>query len=263
MVTIVSDAKQFVFVHIPKCAGASITKMIQPLVGWQELSADAEAGRRGESGRIIREHAPLEIVRDRYPDELARFERYQCYAITREPQERFLSSVAQHLRSFRNRELTETPPDELKRVIDDVMAQMARTPLHAPEDYIHFTRQADYIFLDGRQVVGNLYRIETLDALTADMSRRHGMALRLTANKNETSTYRSEGLKQAMHMGGKVARQVMPKGAYHALRQWARGKAVVRAKDARPAIFDSDAVRDFCRDFYAQDRALWEATRPA
>lgn len=260
MVTIVSDTKEFIFIHIPKCAGASITKMIQPLVGWDVLTADIEAGRRGPTGRVIREHAPLALIKERYPEELDRFARYQSYAITRAPDERFLSSVAQHMRSFHNTKLMEAPASDIARIIDDVLAQMSRTPLHVPPEYIHFTRQVDYIRLDGKELIGNLYRIETLNQLVEDLSARHEMPMTLNANKNETSAYRSEGIRQVMQTGGALARQFMPIERYRQLRRWARDKVIVRARDQRPAIFESATVQDFVRDFYAEDRALWQST---
>lgn len=260
MVSIVSDTQQLVFVHIPKCAGASITKMLQPLVGWDKLVEDAEANRRGSTGRIIRQHTPLKILSENYPDELERMERYRCYAVTRNPMDRFVSSVSQHLRNFHNRELVDLSAQELAQTVDGVIRQMGKTPLRVPREYIHFTRQIDYVSLDGRQVVRNLYRMETLDQLVADISRFHTMDMALSARKNEAATYNSQGLKVLMRTGGTLARNMLPTKTYRTLRRWARDKTTTRIKDNRPDLFHSETVQAFCEEFYAPDFPLWEQT---
>lgn len=98
---IIDDTHQFVFVHIPKCAGSSVHAQLSL------FDARDPASHRGGVhpvlGPIHFAHIPLRFLRDHFPAEFAKLGVYRSFALTRDPRARFVSATVQHLREFRGR----------------------------------------------------------------------------------------------------------------------------------------------------------------
>lgn len=259
MATIVNDAHRFVFVHIPKCAGMSISvQMREKGLDWDTRFVGKPLFDHPQHGKMMLAHLPLEVLADLFPEVLEKYRTYVSYAVIREPGARFASAVAQHLREFRDTDLYDLREPELAQVLDDIMGQMVRTPVWFPVDYVHFSRQVDYIDLGAERVVNEIYTTATLDQFFARFAERTGVALDAEDTRNATVAYRSPQLKRVMHSGGSVLRRLIPSGIYWALRDRARSLATVSTKQKSFEAFGSDTVQDFLREFYALDYALWE-----
>jgi len=260
MSTIVCDDKRFIFVHIPKCAGSIVSKELASLVVWDTWFVGRPLYDHPEAGRQMRAHLPLQVLRKYYPETFRKYANYETYAVLRDPESRFVSAGAEHVRAFRERDFFQISDAELKGTIDDVMRQMEQTPVFTPVDYGHFTRQIDYVDFEGRRMVRNLYRTETLDQLIDDLSTVHDLPLRKAQPRRNVRTgYKSRGAKVVMLVGGAISQAILPERAYQSLRGWARKKTTLTARSRLDVIFHSAAVRDFVRAFYADDHQLWES----
>ncbi|GAA3873134.1 sulfotransferase family 2 domain-containing protein [Celeribacter arenosi] len=259
MATIVCDSKRFVFVHIPKCAGMSISVQLKELVDWDERFTGSVLYEHSALGRVMAAHLPLPVLDEFYPKTFAKYRDYATYAVLRDPHARFVSAVAQHLREFRGKDMYDLRAGDLNATMDDIMAQMAQTPVKVPVEYVHFTRQHDYVCLGEERIVQELYTTETLGDFANTLAERHDVHLNANESRNRTVGYRSRGVKRVMHAGGFVIRNLLPEKAYQAIRSQARGKAMVTTKHQQPALFNSDTVRDFVETFYEDDFVLWNA----
>lgn len=256
MATIVCDSKRFVFVHIPKCAGSAIAAQLQKLVDCDPRFLGGVED-HPELGPIKTDHIPLAVLKEFYPETYGKYLDYDSYAITREPVERFVSATAQHLREFRREDLYALSSAELSRVLDEIMAQMTKTPVATPAEYAHFTRQADFVYLDGDRIVENLYAPATLGGLGRDLN-RYGIRVATNEVTNMTVHYRSRTVKRLIKTGRKVARALLPKPMHRALDSRLRSAVAASSAKSRPAAFSSHTVQDFLKDFYSADFRLWE-----
>ena len=109
-----ADQKLF-FVHIPKCAGLSIYRGLDAIAEfpWASFARDnkeAEAALRdrvtpfgythAELGEIHQAHIPLAILARDFPETFALLEHSTSFAVLRDPRDRFISALRQHLREF-------------------------------------------------------------------------------------------------------------------------------------------------------------------
>ena len=96
-------------------------------------------------------HIPLV---DLPPDRLRFVNEYECFAILRDPLERFLSAMSQHFGQHAYR--TSCSPAELLSELDSVRIRYDAA-------YIHFCPQHFYTHIADRQVVKNLFRMDDPD----------------------------------------------------------------------------------------------------
>lgn len=144
---IISHRFQTVFLHIPKNAGTALRSVMQEA----DPQSDRSWGYRffprlyrfGDSA-----HVPLV---DLPPDRLRFVNEYQCFAILRDPLERFLSATVQHFGQHAYR--TPRSPGALLSELDSVR-------IRYDPAYIHFCPQHFYTHIAGRQVVEHLFRMD-------------------------------------------------------------------------------------------------------
>lgn len=81
MATIVSDAHRFVFVHIPKCAGMSISvQMRQKGIDWDTRFVGKPLYEHPRYGDMMLAHLPLDVPGEVFPDTLEKYRVYDSYA---------------------------------------------------------------------------------------------------------------------------------------------------------------------------------------
>jgi hypothetical protein len=188
---IISDRFGLAFVHIPKCAGTTVREQLERAD--PELFQLAGRQRHPELGRIDAMHLPLETLRDHFPDVLARLRAATSFALTRDPRDRFRSSVSEYVKTYEGRRLSEFAPGELGRVIDGIAAALAPRTALLPLRYVHFTPQEHYVRLDGETVVTQRYAIEDIAALFAELGRRTGAAFDAGSRANQDFAFRFRG----------------------------------------------------------------------
>jgi hypothetical protein len=153
---IISDTHRFAFVHIPKCAGTTLRNALLPFDEHADRFYDKAVAPHPALHRLDHHHIPLAVLRDHFPADYEKLTAYRSFALVRDPFSRFPSSLHERLVQRDRRPLSVRDASEIAHEIDTVLAHLARqpsgTPISDPE-LIHFSRQCDYIFLDGRQII--------------------------------------------------------------------------------------------------------------
>lgn len=262
---IINDTHRFVFIHIPKCAGHSVRASLQPY--------DEACGRYGVSGdhpslgRINYSHIPLVVLREHFPSEYLKVRDYAAYAILRDPFARFPSSLAQHLREFRQQPIGQLKPREVQAVVDKTLRLLRdyqRPASYLPCEYIHFQRQVDFIYDQGKRMVENIYPLTRIDDMLADVSALLGVGLGQSGNApvakaNPTKFYRNPLIRLAVEPAKPVLKALLTARRWEAFKRTTWDWVFV-PQDRKPeiqAVFDSDNVRDFIADYYRNDIRLF------
>lgn len=261
MATVICPADNFGFVHIPKCGGASVEMGLEEAFSQRRpddvwLSGDLID--HPDLGAIIPAHKPLQLMADHYPDEMALLRQVRCFAVARDPELRFVSAFQQHLRQFRRLAVDEIDHDEGARILDDCMNALNAAPIYTGGQYVHFTRQVDYVRLGDETIVGDVFALENLGDLARAMSAHVGREVRFQDWINMSAKSPTPVLSLARQVG-KALRPILPTSAYHRLRnrlELALGKP---PPDYVMALFGSETVKSFVSDFYADDAHLHAA----
>lgn len=265
---IINDTHRFVFVHIPKCAGTSVRTLLRPY--------DEAHGRYGVSGdhkdlgRITYSHLPLFILRDHFPSEYAKVRDYSSYAVLRDPFARFPSSLAEHLKLFGQQPIGQLKPREVQAVVDQTLRLLQdyqQPASYLPYEYIHFQRQVDFIYDQGGRMVENVYPIDLIDEMLADLGERIGIRLGQSGQvpateANHARYYRNPLIRSAVEPAKPVLKALLSAGRWEAFRR-ATWDWVFVPQDRKPeiqAVFESDKVRDFIADYYRDDIRLFRDT---
>lgn len=265
---IISDRHRFVFVHIPKCAGTVVRRILAHL----DDTGGAHTNRVDEHpdlGRIDYVHIPLAVLRDRFPAEYEKVREYESYALVRDPFARFPSSLSQHLKMYGATPIQKLGSREVESEVRRVvrfLKERDKPGLYLPPEYIHFQRQSDFVDHRGERVVRNLYATGRVQALVSDLSTRAGISLEAPAEPaNRSVVYRSERVRAVVEGVRPVVRAVLPEP----VRLWIGDRIMPRLHVPRQArfarLFSSPEVQEFIRSYYAVDIDLFEdvAGRPA
>ena len=155
---IISDKHRFVFIHIPKCGGQSLRSLLKNF----DDTNGAFTGKveyHQKYGRMDFVHIPLFALRDSFPEIFEKIKRYNTFCTIREPYERFMSSLSQHLKKYGEKPLHLLNQRETLSISKKIFEVLEKNPndLPLPAEYIHFQRQCDYIFLDEKKIVDNIF----------------------------------------------------------------------------------------------------------
>lgn len=262
MATIVSDGRQLMFLHIPKCAGSTISEQLRRQIDCDPRFLFSGGFDHPRVGRIMGPHVPLPVMREVAPETFQKLYHYQSYAVTREPFERFISGIDQHLREFRRvDDIDAIPISELTRLVDKAMTRLAAEPVWVEMDLCHLTRQVDFVDLEGERLVGSLYDTRTLGELARDMATRHGVYVNPSFAYNRARDKLSGRSLGFLRRGARFLRRILPDESYRRLAGLAENALLQTANKKR--LLGSDSVRAFVDDFYADDFELWASVRQA
>ncbi len=256
---IISDRFGFAFVHIPKCAGSTVREQMQRL----DPELFELQGRRThpELGKIDVMHLPLDILRDYFPDAFARLRATHSYALTRDPNDRFRSSVSEYVKTYHGKRLAEFDEAGIQGILDEIIGVLAaRTPL-LPLRYVHFTPQARYVRLDGEDIVSRRYAVEDIGVFFDDLGRRTGVRLDPGSRANQDFAFRFKGSEHWLWRANQALKEALPYATYQGVKRRVK-PLLVRQKPALvETVFTSTMIRDFVREVYAADFALHEEDR--
>lgn len=256
---IINAAHDFGFVHIPKCAGSTVR---------QQLREQDDLGGRfyhtmtlPDIGRINGNHVPLDLLESHFPEDLARLRAVTSYAIVRAPADRFVSSIAQYLRTHVGEpaELTrQRILDETAKIIDQIRADPAQREIRNTI----FFRQADFVCLRGERIIDHVYAMEDMDAFFDRLETVHGLQLDRETVWNPTVTYRVPGSSGGLKRIKTLSRRVLPTRAYAAVRDLGVRLLTTKGVPKLDAALEAmPAVRDFVAEHYAADAALYRSAR--
>ncbi|WP_209507426.1 MULTISPECIES: sulfotransferase family 2 domain-containing protein [unclassified Ruegeria] len=252
---ILSNSHRFVFIHIPKCAGTTVRTAILP---FQENDSrfHKTVERHPELGPIDFRHMPLRLLAEVDPEAFEKLHCYESFALLRDPLERFRSSLAQRAKMYLGREFAQLSPDDIRAEVERVISYLRSEPRVIAPEFIHFSRQADFIFLDNRPLVRNLFPVERLDLFRDALVRHMGADDLEFGHSNRTTVFRYPRLKHVLRSGSAIARRVLPNQTYEKLRKTAREALMDPSKMANFSVIDEPRVRDFVESYYADDIVL-------
>lgn len=209
-------------------------------------------------GPIDVAHMPLDLMARAYPDELAQLQASACYAVIRDPLDRFKSAFSEHLKNFQGTNYALISQENAQKALGRVIQHLKDGAFHSPE-YVHFAPQTDYVFLNGTQVVKHLYPLAQSRQLVLDISAKLGVTPPDEVNRNERRHLKYPALAGALETLNGISRAVLPEGARKSLAAMAKSKLTTTEKHAAPAdaVLNSDQVRSFVDAFYTADRDLF------
>lgn len=252
---IISPRHEFVFVHIPKCAGTSVRTQIVKCD--PDHIAMAEVGKHPRLGTIDYGHVPLAVLRQHFPDEYAYLERFTSFAVVRDPLARFGSSLRQMLWRYSQRPMTLIPAGELRdltlRVLDDVAAE-----LDAPSNqFIFFARQRDFILDGDRRMVDHLVPIEAVPDFIAHVGRVTDTPMEAATRSNQNVELRFKRIGGVAYRVNDMLRRSLPLD-FHARIKNGALRILSAKKSAAEAsgILDMPEVREFVATHYAEDARI-------
>jgi hypothetical protein len=249
---IVSDRLRFVFIHVPKCAGTSVRTSIAQFHDSDPRYLKAIVN-HPVYGMIDYRHMPLSLIAAVAPEIIDKLRVYASYAIIRDPLQRFQSSMAQRAKMYLGKEFAQMSSDEISNEIDRVIAYLRSTKQISSPDFIHFSRQSEFIFLDGERLVQCIYPVERLDLLAAAIGDRVGQGTVAIGHDNRTTLFRYPQAKRFAMIGRNLSRRLMPETLHDKVRRSAR-RVLMKPKDQLVLPeFKSDRVVDFIQSHYASD----------
>ncbi len=262
---IISGKHRFVFIHIPKCAGTSVRIPLSTFNDW-EHSGQVGQEENAAPVRLDFNHIPLFTLREHFGAEFKLTVQYWSFAVIRDPLTRFGSSVSQRLKAYSDQPIQKRSLEDVRAVIGETIDYLSRQPQEQyllPPEYIHFQKQVDYVDLDGERIVDSLYSVEDIDLLLADVARRVGQSLvevgggKTALQANRAVVFRNDLMRRVIEAARPVTDivgKVLPESA----KQPIRDRVYVPRDRRMKALFESEHVHEFIRDYYADDIALYQ-----
>ncbi len=252
---ILSDRYHFVFIHIPKCAGTSVRGAVLPYHDADERFLKT-VEQHPDLGEIDFRHLPLSLLRDLDPEAFEKLKLYDSYALVRDPFQRFRSAMAQRAKMYLGKEFAQLDDHEIRVEIDGVMAYLRTEPAVIAPEFIHFSRQSDFVQLRGERLVRHLYPVERVDLFVQALGRHIGEDELRVGHANKTTVFRHPQMKQVVQTSSALARRLLPEPVHETLRKSARRVLMKPGTTADLPILSEAPVRDFIGSYYADDIAL-------
>lgn len=255
---IINDTYNFVFIHIPKCAGTTVRFQLQPF----DQTGGSFTGRvdeHPELGIIDYVHIPLFILRQYFPVEYEKIRTYSSFAVVRDPFGRFPSSLSQHLKKCGDGPIHNMKTEDIRRAVDKAIKfLLSYGEPYLPYQYIHFQEQVDFIY-DGRErLVSNVYPISAIPEMLVDIgnklnTRLEGEAGNGDSRANQTTVYRNTFVRAVAETTKPILKSFLGPESRKSLREKAAGFFFIPRDKKLKDIFDSSYVQDFIREYYASD----------
>ncbi len=249
---IISDKHRFVFVHIPKCAGSSIRKVLAPYDDYQGWF-DGRVDPHPKYGRLDFVHLPLELLKEVLPKEYEKVTTYDAYALVRAPRQRFQSAFAQYVKMYRGIEIAQMDSARMESEIASLTETLKAVGKVIPPELIHFSRQASFLGDDSGEHVSNVFPLERIDHLLQALSTKVGAPLNSEMRENQTQVMRFSALRGPVLQARRLVKAVMPKAAFDTLRSAGRSVLMRPVQDEILPVFRTQSVVDFVDEHYALD----------
>ncbi len=251
--------------HIPKCAGTTVRNALAPYDEHTEQFYDKAVATHPVLGPLDHHHIPLAVLDEHFPEYFARLTAYRSFALVRDPFSRFPSSLHERFVQRDRRPLSERDAAEVAREVDAVLARLANHPKDVPitaPDLIHFSRQHDYIFLDGRQIVEKPRTISEVDDLLDEVSRVVGQPVRPEEIKNRRLRYAVPQIERLQIAVTRPIETLLPrriwKPAFKPIKSMFMAIGLIRpSENPLLQLPNSVEINSFIGEFYADDISLF------
>lgn len=184
---IISDTEQFAFVHNPKCGGMSCRNQLARydtrdnfFFEWKPVNAE---------GKVLdMAHITPFQLRRFYPKAFQEVQGYLKFGFVRDPYERFLSAVSQHLKLSTPYLRTAILADpDIFYLVAASFAQTAlqKHPVENDHKLVHFRPQSHFHNIDGKRWTDHVFRLEAPEALQGTPLAGWLPSMTVVANKTE------------------------------------------------------------------------------
>lgn len=268
---IIDHDHRIVFIHIPKCAGTTVRRFLQPYDSYKGLFT-SNVGKHPDIGMLDYFHIPLFTLKAFFPEQYEAVQQYWSAAVIRDPYDRFASSVSQRINMYGGKKIQDMTEKEIDAEISDCIKYLKSNDVPyklLPPDYIHFQRQIDYIFLDGKRVVENVYTTNSVDSLVASLVDKIGVAnvdsldgQDVGKKENQVMLYRNDLVRFFVKILRPIARFVFR----FFPRKWVDGirRGVYIERDRKIGnVFGQAYVKDFVKDYYSGDISFYQEIKAA
>lgn len=166
---IVSDTEKFVFIHNPKCGGMSCHNALLKYDTRENFFFEWKSV--NDAGKILdMAHITPFQMRRFYPKAFAQVQDYLKFTFVRDPYQRFLSAVSQHLKlgtgHMRNAILAD--PGAFYRVAAAFALNALKTrPVERDHKLVHFRLQVNFANIEGSRWADEVLKLEDPEALAA------------------------------------------------------------------------------------------------
>lgn len=254
---IVDDRHQFIFIHIPKCAGTTIRLALKKYDSSKGKFAHANGFVEGV-GKIDMGHIPLKRLHEFFPEDFQKIKNYRCFAVVRDPYKRFSSSVYQHLKMYSGMPVRSMRRSDFVAAVDDFIGNLDKFGSFLPYDYIHFQRQRDYIYYDDKKLVENLYTSEELENMFSKLSQITGEPIELQGQEGEGLIYKG-AITGAIASSLSIFYSPVVKGVL-SKKLLLKLKALLMEKPSKAFedVFSSNEVKDFIGEYYREDIVIYQ-----
>lgn len=275
---LIYDKGALAFMHVPKNGGKSLRAALDARfaldlaptaadlqISQQELAAGYASGNgiaHPALGQVKLEHLPLAFWQEHFPQTFAAFRKARSLVLLRDPRDRFFSAILQRLGEYQD--MTTLRADdpvvtlEALRVCDWLDGRGAFSDM----EYIHFTRQADYVELGEKRLVTALFPLDRTDAAEAWIAKAAGETIEVTHDhaRREPKAW----TKPIQPVARFVGRNLIPgpiKRAIYPL--WRSSGAFEDASQRYKEIALDPQVDSFIDSYYARDAELLALSRDA
>ena len=221
-----------------------------------EKSRDEHA----DLGSLDFSHIPLVILREHFPDDFACICHYASFALIRDPFERFASSLHEYLHWSYALKLADLSPQQTTKFSAEAIGRLQVYSDGAPvtdSELIHFSRQTDFIEIDGKPIVSCLFAIEDLDAMMASIGKLIGQPIAYRPI-NQRIRYHPESLQLASEAVQRALRATLSQNLLRPILNFSR-KVMMKSgfvKLEKRIPFDTqfgDETKAFVQEFYQRD----------
>ncbi|MFY0312381.1 sulfotransferase family 2 domain-containing protein [Leisingera sp. D0M16] len=189
---IVSDSEKFVFIHNPKCGGMSCHNALLKYDTRDNFFFDWKPVNKEGKVLDLAHVTPFQMRRF-FPKAFAGVQDYVKFTFVRDPYQRYLSAISQHLKLgtayMRNAVLAD--PEAFYRVAASfALTELKRHPVENDHKLVHFRPQVHFANLDGRRWADEVLRLEAPQDLAASPVARW---LPEMAEANRTGGFAAQG----------------------------------------------------------------------
>ena len=272
------------FVHIPKCAGISVHRALDlEEASYSALAQDLgidvpEAARWALSERFPTEpgkwpkggfphqklgpikptHLPLSYMESDFPMTWQALRSApHSFALIRAPRGRFFSALMQRMKEFGDAGAIRADDPKLIDEARHVCDWLSARDRFCDVEYAHFTTQYDYVYLNGEQVLTQVFPVDRTDLLSQWIQEKTELSVEIPRVHARRQPKRWGRVLQPV--ARTVGRTLMPykvKKALHPL--WMKSGVFTNAAATYDSVSLGDDVETFLKTYYARDFDLYE-----
>ncbi len=164
---IVSDSEKFVFVHNPKCGGMSCHNTLLKYDTRDNLFFEWRPV--NPAGKILdMAHITPFQMRRFFPKAFEEVQGYVKFTFVRDPYQRFMSAVSQHLKlgtHFMRQAIIDEPDVFYAVAARFALSALKTRDVENEHKLVHFRLQCNFANIDGRRWVDHVFHLEDHSAL--------------------------------------------------------------------------------------------------